>query len=45
MIGKAREINNYKSLWCAEKVENKKLEYKLKNALMPKIAIMGLASK
>ena len=45
IIGKAREINNHKSLWCAKKVENRKLEYQLKNGLMPKIAIMGLAFK
>tara|TARA_Y100000766_G_scaffold266766_1_gene261345 strand:+ start:1164 stop:2369 length:1206 start_codon:yes stop_codon:yes gene_type:complete len=45
IIGKAREINNYKPLWCVEKIEKRKLEYQLKNGLMPKIAIMGLAFK
>ena len=30
IIGKAREINNYKSFWCAEKVQSAKLEFELK---------------
>lgn len=45
IIGKAREINNYKSFWCAEKVQTAKLEFELKHARKPKIAIMGLAFK
>lgn len=45
IIGKAREINNYKSFWCAEKVQSAKLEFELKNGHKPKIAIMGLAFK
>jgi UDP-N-acetyl-D-mannosaminuronic acid dehydrogenase len=45
IIGKAREINNYKSFWCAEKVQTAKLEFELKNGFKPKIAIMGLAFK
>ncbi|SEP82264.1 UDP-N-acetyl-D-mannosaminuronic acid dehydrogenase [Hyunsoonleella jejuensis] len=45
IIGKAREINNYKSFWCAEKVQTAKLEFELKNGRKPKIAIMGLAFK
>ena len=45
IIGKAREINNYKSFWCAEKVQNTKLEFQLKHGRKPKIAIMGLAFK
>ncbi|MDB9782245.1 UDP-N-acetyl-D-mannosamine dehydrogenase [Winogradskyella sp.] len=45
IIGKAREINNYKSFWCAEKVQTAKLEFELKNGYKPKIAIMGLAFK
>lgn len=45
IIGKAREINNYKSFWCAEKVQSAKLEFELKNGYKPKIAIMGLAFK
>ncbi len=45
IIGKAREINNYKSFWCAEKVKNAKLEFQLKNGRKPRIALMGLAFK
>ncbi len=45
IIGKAREINNYKSFWCAEKVKNAKLEFQLKHGRKPSIAIMGLAFK
>jgi UDP-N-acetyl-D-mannosaminuronic acid dehydrogenase len=45
LIGKAREINNYKSFWCAEKVKTTKLEFQLKHGRKPSIAIMGLAFK
>ncbi len=45
IIGKAREINNYKSFWCAEKIKNAKLEFELKNGKKPKVALMGLAFK
>ena len=45
IIGKAREINNYKSFWCAEKVNTAKLEFELKHGRKPSIAIMGLAFK
>lgn len=45
IIGKAREINNYKSFWCAEKVKNAKLEFQLKYGRKAKVAIMGLAFK
>lgn len=45
IIGKAREINNYKSFWCAEKIKNAKLEYQLVHGHKPKIALMGLAFK
>ncbi|MCB9201514.1 MAG: UDP-N-acetyl-D-mannosamine dehydrogenase [Flavobacteriales bacterium] len=45
IIGKAREINNYKSFWCAEKVNSAKLEFELKHGRKPSIAIMGLAFK
>jgi len=45
IIGKAREINNYKSFWCAEKVQTAKLEFELEKGYKPKIAIMGLAFK
>ena len=45
IIGTAREVNNYKSFWCAEKVKNAKLEFQLKNKRKPSIALMGLAFK
>ncbi|WP_438710609.1 UDP-N-acetyl-D-mannosamine dehydrogenase [Aquimarina muelleri] len=45
IIGKAREINNYKSFWCAEKVKNAKLEFELKHGRKPSTALMGLAFK
>jgi UDP-N-acetyl-D-mannosaminuronic acid dehydrogenase len=45
IIGTAREINNYKSFWCAEKVQTAKLEFELKQGRKPSIAIMGLAFK
>jgi UDP-N-acetyl-D-mannosaminuronic acid dehydrogenase len=45
IIGKAREINNYKSFWCAEKIKNVMLEYELKNGKKPLVAFMGLSFK
>ena len=45
IISDAREINNYKSFWCAEKVKNAILEFELKNHRKPVIAMMGLAFK
>lgn len=45
MIGKARETNNYKSFWVAEKIQTAKLEFELKHGRKPAVAIMGLAFK
>ncbi len=45
IIGTAREVNNYKSFWCAEKVQTAKLEFQLKEGRKPSIALMGLAFK
>ena len=45
IIGTAREVNNYKSFWCAEKVKTAKLEFQLKHGRKPTIALMGLAFK
>ncbi len=45
MIGKARETNNYKSFWVAEKIEEAKQAFELKNGSPASIAIMGLAFK
>ena len=45
IIGTAREINNYKSFWCAEKVKSAKLAFELRHGRKPSIALMGLAFK
>lgn len=45
IIGKAREINNYKAIWCVEKVKNANLQFQLKYGRKPSIAVMGLAFK
>ena len=45
IIGTAREINNYKSFWCAEKVQTTKLNFELEHGRKPSIALMGLAFK
>ncbi|MDM9632794.1 UDP-N-acetyl-D-mannosamine dehydrogenase [Robiginitalea aurantiaca] len=45
IIGTAREVNNYKSFWCAEKIKSTSLSFELKNGRKPKIALMGLAFK
>ena len=45
IIGTAREVNNYKSFWCAEKIQNEKLQFELKYGRKPITALMGLAFK
>ena len=45
IIATARNINNYKSFWCAEKVKSTMLEFELKNGRKPAVAMMGLAFK
>ena len=45
IIATARNINNYKSNWCAEKVKSTMLEFELKNGRKPAVAMMGLAFK
>lgn len=45
LIAKAREINNYKAFWCAEKIENTMLKFELKHHRQPIVAMMGLAFK
>ena len=45
IIATAREINNYKSLWCAEKVHSEMLKFELANGRKPWVAMMGLAFK
>lgn len=45
IIASAREINNYKSFWCAEKIQNEMLRFELENHRKPWVALMGLAFK
>lgn len=45
IIRTAREVNNYKSFWCAEKILNEKLKFELEHGRKPSIALMGLAFK
>ena len=45
VISKAREINNYKSFWCAEKIINAILRFEMENHRKPVVALMGLAFK
>lgn len=45
IIGTAREVNNYKSFWCAEKIQSEKLKFELAHGRKPKTALMGLSFK
>ncbi len=45
MIGTARQVNNYKSFWCAEKIQNEKHQFELKHGRKPITALLGLAFK
>ena len=45
MIGTARQVNNYKAFWCAEKIQNEMLKFELANGKKPIVAMMGLAFK
>ena len=45
IISKARQINNYKAGWCAERVKNAMLRFELDNNRKPRVAMMGLAFK
>jgi UDP-N-acetyl-D-mannosaminuronic acid dehydrogenase len=45
LIGTAREINNYKAFWCAEKTKNTMLTFELNHGRKPVTALMGLAFK
>lgn len=45
MIAKAREINNYKSEYCAEKVRSAYRDFQAANGREPIVAMMGLAFK
>ncbi|SFV50455.1 UDP-glucose dehydrogenase [hydrothermal vent metagenome] len=45
LIKTAREVNNYKTQWCIEKVKSEALSFELKNSKKAKVALMGLAFK
>lgn len=45
IIAAAREINNYKAEWCAEKIVNAILRFELENRRKPVVAMMGVAFK
>lgn len=45
IIGKAREINNYKAFWCAQQVREAINAFQLRENSAPKVALMGLAFK
>ena len=45
LIARAREINNYKAFWCAEKVQNTMLRFELEHHRKPCVGMMGLAFK
>lgn len=45
IIGKAREINNHKAFWCAEKTQNTIKQFEIDNGREPVVALMGLAFK
>ena len=45
IIGSAREINNYKTFWCVEKINQTVANYENTFGRKPTIAILGLAFK
>jgi UDP-N-acetyl-D-mannosaminuronic acid dehydrogenase len=45
IIAQAREVNNGKADWCAQKVINAILKFRLDNNRMPVVALMGVAFK
>ncbi len=45
IIGAAREINNYKSDWCIEKIISSQLKFEIENGRKPVTAFMGLSFK
>lgn len=45
LIGKAREINNYKAFWCAERICDAIHRFELERKRKPVVALMGLAFK
>ena len=45
LIGKARELNNYRSFWCAEKTQKAIHRFEIEKGRAPVVALMGLAFK
>ena len=45
IIRTSREVNNFKPLWCIEKIDLEKNRFESKYGKIPKIALMGLAFK
>lgn len=45
IIGKAREINNYKAFWCAEKTKLVIRDFSINKNRTPSVALMGLSFK
>tara|TARA_B100001057_G_scaffold385787_1_gene392599 strand:+ start:1452 stop:2654 length:1203 start_codon:yes stop_codon:yes gene_type:complete len=45
LISTGREINNYKALWCVEKIINTQKEFETNKKLTPSIALLGLTFK
>lgn len=45
IISKARETNNYKAFWSAEKVSDAMHEFEMREGRRPAVAFMGLAFK
>jgi len=45
LIRKAREVNDYKAEWSAEKIKSIALQFELDNGRKPVVACMGLAYK
>jgi len=45
LIATARDINNYKAAWAAERVKNAMMQFELTRRRKPVVAMMGLAFK
>lgn len=45
LIGKAREINNYKAFWCSGKILSTMKDFNLREGREPVVALMGLSFK
>ena len=45
IIGTARQVNNYKSFWCVEKIRSEKLKFELKHGKKPLVGLFGLSFK